>query len=201
MSARRILMLISFLMLLSGCSSGQSQSKKLSEMRMNERISRSVRAMKDGMGKNDPRYQSRYQKAMNASLAKDNQANWLSRQTSRTQTLDNLETFKSRQFSTEAFARAHDKSPLGLEQSSLAGKQSDLANKAYEMTESPMARQTAREAFMQARESGQSYRARADVRGQKAMQSSKIPEFIVLPEQLKNPAYSEDEVRKLLGRD
>lgn len=188
-------------MLLSGCSSGQNQSKKLSEMRMNERISRSVRAMKDGVGKNDPRYQSRYQKAMDASLAKANQAKWLSRQKSRTETFDDLETFKSRQFSTEQFAQADDKGLKELEQSSLAGKQSDLASKLYEMTESPMARQTAREAITQARESGQSYRTRVDIRGQKAMQTSRTPEFIVLPEQLKNPAYTEGEVRKLLGRD
>jgi hypothetical protein len=64
-----------------------------------------------------------------------------------------------------------------------------------------MARQTAREAITQARESGQSYRTRVDIRGQKAMQTSRTPEFIVLPEQLKNPAYTEGEVRKLLGRD
>ncbi len=201
MRACFLFMLLSGLWLLSGCSSDQNQSKRLSDMRMNERISRSVRAMKEGMGKNDPRYQSRYQKAMDASLAKDSQAKWLSRQKSRTQTLDNLETFKSRQFSTEEFARADAKSLMGREQSALSGKQSDLAKEVYEITESPMARQTAWDASRQARESGQSYRTRADVRGQKAMNRSKPPEFIVLPEQLKNPAYSEDEVRKLLGRD
>lgn len=184
-----------------GCTSGKRQSKQAADMKMGERISRSVRAMKEGMNKNDPRYQSRYQKAMDASLAKDGSAKWLSRQKSRTNTLDHLETFKSRQFSTQEFARADDKSPLADKTTLDSERRSSFAGQAFETADSPFAAQTSRDASRQAREGGQTFRTQADVLGKKALRDSKMPEFIVLPEQVKNPAYTEDEVRRLLGRD
>jgi hypothetical protein len=185
-----------------GCASEKKSSKPLSEMRMNERISRSVRAMKEGMDKNDPRYQSRYQKAMDASIAKKNgTAGWLSRKQSRTRTLEHLETFRAGEFSTREFAQADARSPLGTRNAREATSRSPLADQAFETSDSRLAGQVSRDASLQAREAGQTFRTQEDVRGRNALRSSKPPEFIVLPEQVKSPAYTEDQVRRLLGRD
>ena len=94
-------------LLLSSCgSSSGSRRKSLADMKMGERFSRSMNALKEGAGSTDPRYRSRYEKAMQSSLDDKGGASWLSRKKAHTTEFAGLKEFKAQEFKTQEYAES-----------------------------------------------------------------------------------------------
>lgn len=191
-------------LLLGGCgSSSGSRSKSLADMKMGERFSRSMNALKDGSGSTDPRYRSRYEKAMQSSLGDKGGASWLSRKKAHTSDFAGLKEFKAEEFKTQEFAGSGQQSQFASKAFGETGKTPSYADKAsgFAGRDSVFAGRQDRDAVKTSRDADAVFKTTPDREALKSQQKNKGPKIIVLPEQAKGPAYTEDQVRSLLGRD
>jgi hypothetical protein len=191
-------------LLLSGCgSSSGSRKKSLADMKMGERFSRSMNALKEGSSSTDPRYRSRYEKAMQSSLRDRGGASWLSRKKAHTSEFAGIKEFKAQEFKTQEFAGSDQQSQFASKTFGEAGKTPSYADKASSFAgrDSIFAGKQDRDAVKVSRDADAVFKTTPDREALKSQQKNKGPQIIVLPEQEKGPAYTEDQVRSLLGRD
>lgn len=191
-------------LLLSGCgSSSGSRKKSLADMKMGERFSRSMNALKQGSSSTDPRFRSRYEKAMQSSLQDQGGASWLSRKKAHTSEFAGIKEFKAQEFKTQEFAGSDQQSQFASKSFGEVGKTPSYADKASSFAgrDSLFAGKQDRDAVKVSRDADAVFKTSADREALKSQQKNTGPKIIVLPEQEKGPAYTEDQVRSLLGRD
>jgi hypothetical protein len=191
-------------LLLSGCgSSSGGRNKSLADMRMGERFSRSMNALKEGSSSTDPRYRSRYEKAMQSSLKDGGGASWLSRRKAHTSEFAGIKEFKAQEFKTQEFAGSDQESPFAGKTFGESGRTPTYADKvsSFAGRDSMFAGRQDRDAVKVSRDADAVFKTTADREALKSQKKNKGPQIIVLPEQVNGPAYTEDQVRSLLGRD
>lgn len=191
-------------LLLSSCgSSSGSRRKSLADMKMGERFSRSMNALKEGAGSTDPRYRSRYEKAMQSSLDDKGGASWLSRKKAHTTEFAGLKEFKAQEFKTQEYAESDRDSQFSSKTFGESGRTPSYADRTsgFAGRDSSFVEKQDRDALKVSRDSGAVFKTAPDRQALKSQQKNKGPQIIVLPEQEKGPSYTEDQVRSLLGRD
>jgi hypothetical protein len=191
-------------LLLSSCgSSSGSRRKSLADMKMGERFSRSMNALKEGAGSTDPRYRSRYEKAMQSSLDDKGGASWLSRKKAHTTEFAGLKEFKAQEFKTQEYVESDRDSQFSSKTFGESGRTPSYADRTsgFAGRDSSFVEKQDRDALKVSRDSGAVFKTAPDRQALKSQQKNKGPQIIVLPEQEKGPAYTEDQVRSLLGRD
>ncbi|GEP44060.1 hypothetical protein [Brevifollis gellanilyticus] len=192
--------------LLSSCGSTSSKGspeKALSEMTMEERRGRSVKALKEGFRSDNPAFRSRYDKAARAVLTqgKDGSASWLSRQKHSAHDFNGVKTFNAgNQFQTKSFAGTNDKNWMGKKALSERDKVPAFADNQFNTKDSPLADNMAREGSQKSKLGDSVFKTTLNRMGTKSQEKTEKINIIELPQQSKNPAYTEDQVKKLLGR-
>ncbi len=185
-------------------SSSRKQEKALADMKMGERFSHGIKAMKSGYGSKDPRFRSQYDKAATAMLSKgkEGSAGWLGRQKAGgVQDFNGVKSFKATEFKTQTFSEADNKNWMGKKALTERDKVPSFADTSFRTKNSSFANDSAREGGQVARDSDDVFKTSMNYVGTKSQKKNRGPLIIELPEQSKDPAYSEDQVKKLLGRD
>lgn len=184
--------------LLGACSSGEEPQKTPDVMsqRMADRIASSRRRM------NDPNDRSVFDKAMQASVTKGKATGgWLGRKNyqanpySGTQSYTNTGTFK-----TSGYSGADDKSAMGKQGFAQSDKVSSSANDGFKTGSSAFADQSAREGNQTFSGAGDIFKTGANREARRSQEKNDRPQFIVPAENAQKPAYTEEQVRRLLGR-
>jgi hypothetical protein len=189
------------------CSCGSSSSRKeksLADMKMGERFNYGLKAMKEGGSSKDARFRSQYDKSATAMLSKGKQgsAGWLSRQKAGgLQDFNGVKTFKADDFKTQTFSEADDKNWMGKKALTERDKVPSFADTTFGTKQSPFGNDTAREGSKMSRDGADVFKTTMNREGSKSQKKNRGPLIIELPEQSKGPAYTEDQVKKLLGRD
>ncbi|HYF36982.1 MAG TPA: hypothetical protein VD994_16915 [Prosthecobacter sp.] len=188
-------LLLAAALLLASCA-GDGKSTKATPPLMSQRMEQRFR-------KPDMNRRSIYDKSMQASLNKSSDTgSWFGRQKHGTKDFASTKAFtQTPKFKTNGFARAASKSPMGSQGFAQAGKVSKDADTAFSTAASPFAGQTARESSQTFSGANDTFKTSANRDALKSQQKNEGPTFIVTDEHSKNPAYSEEQVRKLLGRD
>ncbi len=189
------------------CSCGSSSRKKeksLAEMKMGERFSYGLKAMKEGHSSKDRRFRSQYDKSAASVLSqgKSGSAGWLGRQKSGgVQNFNGVKSFKADDFKTQTFSGADDKNWMGKKALTERDKVPSFADTSFGTKESSFANDSAREGKKVSRDADDVFKTSMNYVGTKSQKENRGPRIIVLPEQSQDPAYSEDQVKRLLGRD
>lgn len=195
----RSLYLVVLLPLVSSCSSGEKQEPAPAVMsqRMADRIASSRRRM------NDPNDRSVFDKAMQASVAKGKDTGgWFGRkryhsnQYAGTQSYTNTGSFK-----TSGYSRAEDKSAMAKQGFAQSDKVSSSADDGFKTENSEFADQSAREGGQTFSGASDIFKTRSNRDAKRSQDKNDRPKFIVPEENYRNPAYTEDQVRRLLGRE
>jgi hypothetical protein len=173
-------------------------------MKMGERFSHGLKAMKEGSNSKDARFRSQYDKAATAMLSKgkEGSAGWLSRKKAGgLQDFNGVKSFKADQFKTQTFSEADDKNWMGKKALTERDKVPAFADTTFGTKQSPFGSQTAREGSKMSRDGDDVFKTTMNREGTKSQKQNRGPRIIELPEQSKDPAYTEEQVKKLLGRD
>jgi hypothetical protein len=155
------------------------------------------------MSKPDLNRRSIYDKSMQAALnPKSDSGAWFGRQKHHSKTFSGTKTFtETPGYKTDTFSRAGEKSIMGTQKFGEAGKVPADADSTFATAESPMAGQTAREASQTFAGANDTFKTSSNRDALKSQRKNDRPTFIQIEEYSKSPAYSEEQVRKLLGRD
>jgi len=104
-------------------------------------------------------------------------------------------------YKTSIFSGGDDRSRLGSQQFTNREKTPAYADQTFDADTSRFADKTAREGGQTYAGADSTFKTSANRAGQKSQEKNDRPKFIELEENSRRPAYSEDQVRKLLGRD
>lgn len=192
--------LLALPLLLASCSSGSSSSQnqhpQVMTTRMQDRIASSRKRM------NDPNDRSVYDKAMRSSITKGKDTGgWLGRKSYKSNEYAGTKSFKAGEYKTGSFTQGDNKSRMGKQQFGERDKTPAYADNNFNTRESRFASQQARDGnrtFSGADDTFKTGSVRDALRSQ---EKNDRPKFIELEQQRKDPAYTEDQVRRLLGRD
>jgi hypothetical protein len=191
---KHALLLLPLAFTLAACTSsdGSKETPPLMSERMANRLT-----------KPDLSRRSIYDKSMQASLGKTKgSASRFSQLKHDGKTYSGTKTFADTSaFKTTDYARRDDKSAMGRKGFAEAERSPAFADDSFATNESRMAGQTAREAGSTFKGSDRVF-GTSDVRDAAASQRKNTqPSFIQLEDSGRTSAYTEDQVRKLLGRD
>lgn len=189
--------------LLSSCGSSSRRQKPLSEMTMAERRSYGLKAMKEGYTSTDSKYRSRFDKSATSALAQGRRgsAGWFSRQKHSAQDFNGVKLFNAGEnYQTKSFSGSDDQSWMGRKVMSESDKTPAFADDQFAARQSPFADDQARESGQVSRMADDVFKTSANRAATRSQKKNQKPLIIELPEQ-KNPAYNEDQVKALLGRD
>lgn len=180
-------------LLLAACS---SEPEKKTPPLMSQR-------MADRLRRPDLNKRSVYEKSMQTTMTRGKDTGgWLGRQKYKAATYQGGKAYTNTpDYQTGSFSGADARSPMGSATFAQKDKQASGAGQSFQTRESRLAGQTAREGSQDYRDGGTVFKTRADREALKSQKKNVQPEFIELEEQRRNPAYSEEQVRKLLGRD
>lgn len=196
MISRLLLLLIPFLL---GACSTQEEKKTppLMSQRMSERIASSRKRMGD---MND---RSVFDKSMRASVVKGKDTGgWLGRQKYKSNSFTGSKSYtNTKSFKAGTFSGSDNKSPMGQQGFAQAGKTAPVANSTFETTESRFADDAAREGSQTYADADSAFKTSANRDARRSQIKNDRPKFIELDEDKKKPAYTEDQVRRLLGRN
>lgn len=173
-------------------------------MKMGERFSHGLKAMKEGSSSKDPRFRSQFDKSATSMLSKGKQgsASWLGKKKAGgLQDFNGVKAFRADDFKTQTFSEADDKNWMGKKALTERDKVPSFADTTFGTKNSPFASQTAREGSKMTRDADDVFKTSMNREATKSQQKNKGPRIIELPEQSKGSAYTEDEVRSLMGRD
>lgn len=187
----------------SGSSSSRSSRKSLADMSMSERRSRSMKALQEGSNSTNPEYRSRYDKAAQSVLSqgKRGSAAWFSRQKHSAHDFNGVKTFSTgNEFSTKTFSGADNQSWMGRQQLSERDKVPSFADNQFNTQESNFANGKSSFADKTFSMGDEVFKTTMNQAATKSQKKNKLPQIIELPEQAQGSAYTEDQVKKLLGR-
>ncbi|MDZ4288518.1 MAG: hypothetical protein U0984_11200 [Prosthecobacter sp.] len=144
-----------------------------------------------------------YDKSMQASLnQKTNSGAWFGRQKAHTNMFSGTKTFgHTPDFKTSAFSGGSTKSHMGSQTFQQAGKVSSDADAIFATSGSRFAKRTSPDATKTFSGADDTFATTANKAALKSQEKNKRPTFIQLDDKSRSPAYSEDQVRKLMGRD
>jgi hypothetical protein len=193
----RIFHAVALALLLASCSS-QKTSKRdsLGGQPMSQRIANSMKRMQD------PHDRSAFDKSMQASLGGNKSAGWLSRQKHSVGDYNGVKSFQAAQsFKTQAFNGGDMTSRLGTQAFNQREKQPSFADDTFKTTENPFSQKMSRDDTRSFSGANDVFKTKANREGLKEQKKDNTPKFIELDEKERRSAYTEDEVRRLLGRD
>ena len=187
------------------CSCGSSSSrgdKSLADMSMGERFDRSKKAMQEGNTSSDKNFRSQYEKSATSVLSqgKSGSAGWLGRQKHGAHDFNGVKSFRADEFKTTTFSGADDKNWMGKLALSERDKVPAFADETFGTKKSAFANDQAREGSQKSRFGDDVFKTTMNREAAKSQKKNKGPTIIELPEQAEGSAYTEDEVKKLLGR-
>jgi hypothetical protein len=185
------------------CACRHTTRKSLAEMGMMERRSVGLKAMQEGGKDGASKYPSYFQRSASRTLNAANQdsVRWLEGKRSKVGSFSGSKLWSgNKAFTTKSFAQADQAGSLPIGPAPDASRQARLGVGNLKLPESPLAGQASNLGEETSRFAQKQFSAKSDVAGSKALGRSKVPEVIELPEQADKPAFTEEEVRRLLGR-
>ncbi|MEQ1749757.1 MAG: hypothetical protein ABL974_10070 [Prosthecobacter sp.] len=183
--------------LLVGCSSSKSSKRQdVSGQPMSKRIANSMKRM------NDPNDRSQFDKSMQATFGKKKgSASWFSRQKYGARDYNGVKSFGTSPFKTGEFAEGDNKSAMGRQNFAERDKTPAYGDDSFRTGTSPFADKSMRDGTKSFSGADDIFKTRPDSRISKSAAKDNMPKFIELDDKGRGSAYSEDEVRRLLGRD
>lgn len=180
--------------LLMACS---SQQEPKTPPLMSQRISNSMKRMQD------PNDRSVYDKAMQSTITQGKDTGgWLGRQKYGAKSFTGSKNYTNTpKVKTPEFSGADTNTALAQKNFSGSDQVAAMADDTFDAKPSRLGSQTSREGSKTFREAGDMFKTRSNRAALKSQEKNDRPEFIQLEEMSKGPAYTEDEVRKLLGRN
>ncbi len=190
----RLLVLV---FILASCASKKtSRHDDLGGQPMSKRIANSMKRM------NDPHDRSHFDKTMQASLGGNKSAGWLSKQKHSTSDFNGVRSFTGMTaFKTQAFAGSDRKSQLSDQGFKQREKEPSFADNIFKTNQNPFANKMSRDDTRSFSGANDVFKTKANREGLKEQKKNNTPEFIELDPKERRSAYTEDEVRNLLGRD
>lgn len=183
--------------LLSSCSSSRQSTQRSDSVGkpMSRRIDESLKRMQN------PNDRSSFDKDRMASLGKKGSAGWFSRQKYGARDFNGVKSYSTDEFTTHEFSRSGEQNRFSRQTFSGADDVPSYSDQTFATGKSPFSDRTATDADQQFRSAGDVFKTRANSAALKSQKENRGPRIIELDEQGKKAAYSEDEVRRLLGRD
>lgn len=183
--------------LLVGCTSKKtSRYDDLGGQPMSKRIANSMKRM------NDPHDRSHFDKTMQAALGGNQSAGWLSKQKHFTSDFNGVKSFTGNTaFKTQDFSGSDLKSRLNDQGFNQRKKEPSFADHMFKTDQNPFARKMSGDDTRTFAGANDVFKTRANREGLKEQKKDNTPQFIELDPNEKRSAYTEDEVRQLLGRD
>ena len=198
MISPRSLYLVAMLPLVSSCSSSEEPEPTPSVMsqRMADRFASSRRRM------SDPNDRSVFDKAMQSSVTKGKgTGGWLGRKSYHSNQYSGTHAYTNAgSFKTSGYSRADDKSAMAKQGFAQSGKVSSAADDGFKTGNSAFADQSARESGQTFSGASDVFKTTANRDAKRSQEKNDRPKFIVPEENYRKPAYTEDQVRRLLGR-
>lgn len=151
--------------------------------------------------KPDMTRRSIYEKSMQASIGKtDNIGSWFTGKKVHSKEFAGGKRFSgAHDFKTGSFSGSSQKSSMTGQSFAQSGKRTSYADKAFGAGESRYQNQKASEASKMF--GTETLETSSNRDALKAQQKNVRPEFVEFEDQKRDPAYTEEQVRKLLGRD
>ena len=203
MNFHRTALLLTLLCLTSCGSSSRRNEKSLADMKMGERFDRAKKAMKEGNNSTDKNLRSPYEKAATSVLSqgKNGSAGWFGRQKHGAHDFNGVKSFTADEFKAKTFSDADDKNWMGKQALSERDKVPAFADNTFGTRKSSFANDQTRDASQTSRFGNDAFKTTMNREAAKSQKKNQGPLIIELPEQSEGSAYTEDEVKKLLGRD
>lgn len=183
--------------LLASCSSAkQEAAPPVMSQRMSDRIASSRKRMQD---QND---RSIYDKAMQSTITNGKDTGgWLGRKSYKSNPFSGSKGYtNTKDFKTGYFSGASSKSSMGRQSFAQAGKMSSVADDSFSTKQSSLGSQKAREDQQMFSGSDDVFKTGSARDALRSQQKNDRPKFVELEEQKRDPAYTEEQVRRLLGR-
>lgn len=163
---------------------------------MSKRIANSMKRM------NDPNDRSQFDKTMQASLGGNQSAGWLSRQKHSVGDFNGVKSFQGMQsFKTQDFTGSAMKSPLAKQAFNQREKQPSFADDAFKTDQNPFSQKMSRDDSRSYSGADDVFKTKANREGLKEQKKNNTPKIIELDPKERRSAYTEDEVRSLMGRE
>ena len=184
-------------LLLTSCASKKtSRHEDLGGQPMSKRIANSMKRM------NDPNDRSVFDKSMQASLGGNKSAGWLSKQKHSTSDFNGVKSFSGMTaFKTQDFAGSDLKSRLGDQGFNQREKEPSFADNVFKTDQNPFAQKMSRDDTRSFSGANDVFKTKANREGLKEQRKDNTPKFIELDPKERTSAYTEDQVRMLMGRD
>lgn len=159
--------------------------------------------MASRLTKPDFNKRSIYDKSMQATLNnKTDTGAWFGRQKHNAKMFTDTKAFsQTPEFKTSSYSRTFQKSHMGSQSFQQSDKVSRDASSTFSTSPSRFAEKTSRDAGKAFSGANDTFKTTSNRDALKSQQKNDVPEFIKLDEQNRKPAYTEDEVRKLMGRN
>lgn len=185
-------------LLLVACSSGE---KKKTPPLMSQRMSDRFAASRKRMGDQNDR--SPYDKAMQSSIGRGKgTGSWMGKKGYKASSFGGNKSYTNTPgFKTNHFADGDNKSGLEKQSFTQGDKKSAAGNDSFKTADSSFAQKSAREGKQTFSGENDVFKTSAVRDALRSQKKNDRPQFIELEEQRRNPAYTEDQVRRLLGRD
>lgn len=185
-------------LLLAACSSKvEKKTPPLMSQRMSDRIATSRKRM------NNPNDRSVFDKSMQSSIGRGkNTGGWLGRKNYKSNNFSGTKSYtNTKGYKTTSFQGADSKNRLGSQSFAEKDKMSAAAQQSFQTSESRFASQSAREGSQTFDGADTLFKTSADRDALRSQKKNDRPKFIELEENKRDPAYTEEQVRRLLGRD
>jgi hypothetical protein len=193
----RILSFFVLVLLSASCASKRSsRDHEDGGQPMSKRIANSMKRM------NDPNDRSGFDKTMQASLGGNKSAGWLSKQKHSVADFNGVKSFHGMQaYKTQDFAGGGMKSPFGDQAFNQREKQPSFADNTFKTDQNPFSQKMSRDDARNYSGATDVFKTAANREGLKEQKKNTRPKIIELDEKERRSAYTEDEVRNLMGRD
>ena len=183
-------------LLLGACSSTEEKkTPDLMSQKMSDRFSSSRRRMGD---MND---RSVFDKSMQSGYVKGKDtAGWLGKKSYKANEYKGSKSFKAKDYKAGEFSGAKNKSSMGNDDFAQAAKIADAADDSFKTADSRFSQKTARQGSQVFSGADDRYKTPENREATRSLKKDNRPKIIQLEEQSRTPAYSEEQVRRLLGR-
>ncbi len=197
MKSRYLLLLLAFL--LGACSSGTKSEPRSSDVmsqKMQQRINASFKRMQD------PNDRSVYDKAMRSDVTKGKTGgSYLEKKSYKSNAYTGNKAYTNTgKFKTSEFSGSQGKSHMGSQNFAQSDKASSVADDTFTTNNSRLGDQQSRSANKSFAQSDETFKTSSQYHALKSQQKNDRPNFIEIHENAKKVAYSEDQIRNMLGR-
>lgn len=163
---------------------------------MSKRIANSMKRM------NDPHDRSHFDKSMQASFGGNQSAGWLSKQKHSTGDFNGVKSFTGMPaYKTQDFSGSDLKSRLNDQGFKQREKEPAFADNIFKANQNPFAKKMSLDDTRSFSGANDVFKTKANREGLMEQKKDNTPQFIELDPKERKSAYTEDEVRQLLGRD